>query len=107
MKVENNGRRSASYQLRWFGHVKRIEQEHDCGKKGMELALSGNRRRGRPKQRWLECVMCKMLELWGGVRRHVRQGMLEGDGAWYSDPTWKREQLEVVDEEEEEAGEEE
>ena len=38
--------------LRWYGHVKRIEQ-HYIGRKAMELKVQGRRKRGRPRRRWL------------------------------------------------------
>ena len=39
--------------LRWYGHVKRRE---DVGRRAMEMRMPGQRKRGRPKRRWLDCI---------------------------------------------------
>ena len=55
LKVENITERCRKARLRWFGHVKRRDQEY-VGRKTMEMVPSGRRKRGRPKQRWMDCV---------------------------------------------------
>ena len=41
--------------LRWIGHVKRRDQDY-IGRKTLVIVPFGRRRRGRPKQRWMDCV---------------------------------------------------
>ena len=40
--------------LRWYGHVMRSEEEPI--RSIMERNIEGNRGRGTPKKRWLDCV---------------------------------------------------
>ena len=41
--------------LRWFGHVERMEGER-LVKKIYRAEVEGNRRRGRPRRRWMDAV---------------------------------------------------
>ena len=41
--------------LRWYGHVKRREDDY-VGRRAMEMRMPGQRKRGRPKRRWLDCI---------------------------------------------------
>ena len=41
--------------LRWYGHVKRREEDY-VGKRVMEMAVPGRRKRGRPRRRWMDLV---------------------------------------------------
>ena len=41
--------------LRWFGHVERMEGER-LVKKIYQAEVEGNRRRGRPRRRWMDGV---------------------------------------------------
>ena len=41
--------------LRWYGHISRREVEQDI-RRVMEMEVEGNRGRGRPKRRWMDCV---------------------------------------------------
>ena len=41
--------------LKWNGHVLRREDEY-VGKRVMVMEVPGNRRRGRPKRRWLDNI---------------------------------------------------
>ena len=43
-------------QLRWAGHVERLDKE-EIIKRIMECRLEGGRRVGRPKLRWIDGVM--------------------------------------------------
>ena len=54
LKVENITERCRKAILMWFGHVKRRDQEY-VGRKTLEMAPPGRRKRGRPKQRWMDC----------------------------------------------------
>ena len=55
VKVETITERCRKGRLRWFGHVKRRDQEY-VGRKTLEMVPPGRRKRGRPKQRWMDCV---------------------------------------------------
>ena len=55
LKVENITEMCRKARVRWFGHVKRRDQEYD-GRKTLEMVPPGRRKRGRPKQRWMDCV---------------------------------------------------
>ena len=74
LKVEIITERCRKARLRWFGHVKRRDQEY-VGRKTLEMVPPGRRKRGRPKQRWMDCVnrdmraigkTKSMIELAGG-----------------------------------------
>ena len=41
--------------LRWYGHVKRREEDY-MGKRMMEMVVPGRRKRGRPRRRWMYLV---------------------------------------------------
>ena len=47
--------------LRWYGHVMRRDQEY-VGRRVMEMELPGKRKRGRPKERFLNVVKDDMGE---------------------------------------------
>ena len=55
VKVERLGMKMREGRLRWYGHVMRRDQEY-VGRKMMEMALPGKRRRGIPKRRILDEV---------------------------------------------------
>ena len=62
VKVERSGMKMREGRLRWYGHVMRRDQE--CvGRKMMEMELSGKRKRGRPKRRFLDVVKEDMEEV--------------------------------------------
>jgi hypothetical protein len=44
-----------SARLRWAGHVARMDQNRNA-KKAFDKNFDGNRARGRPRKRWLDCV---------------------------------------------------
>ena len=48
--------------LRWYGHVMRRDQEY-VGRRVMEMELPGKRRKGRPKERFLDVVKEDMKEV--------------------------------------------
>ena len=45
--------------LKWYGHVLRMEY---VGKRVMAMEVPGNRRRGRPKWRWLDSIRNDLSE---------------------------------------------
>ena len=55
LKVESITERCKKANLRWFGHVKRRDQDY-IGRKTLEMVPPGRRKRGRPKQIWMDCV---------------------------------------------------
>ena len=55
LKAESITERCRKARLRWFGHVKRRDQDY-IGRKTLEMVPPGRRKRGRPKQRWMDCV---------------------------------------------------
>ena len=57
--------------LQWAGHVERMADDR-LPKRAAELREQGRRRRGRPRQRWEDCVK-------RDLRRTRRGGRLEED----------------------------
>ena len=56
------GERSKKVQeSRWNGHVLRREDEY-VGKRVMAMEMPGKRRKGRPKQRWLDSIRNDLSE---------------------------------------------
>ena len=62
VKVERLGIKMREGRLRCYGHVMRRDQEY-VGRKVMEMELPGNRKRGRPKKRFLDVVKEDMREV--------------------------------------------
>ena len=48
--------------LGWFGHVKRRDEAY-VGRQTLEMVPPGIRNRGRPKQRWVDCVTRDMIAI--------------------------------------------
>ena len=61
VKVERLGMKMREGRLRWYGHVIRKDQEY-VGRKMMKMELSGKRKRGRRKRRFLDVVKKDMGE---------------------------------------------
>ena len=55
LKVENMTERCRKARLGWFCHVNWGVQEY-VGRKTLEMVPPGRRKRGRPKQIWMNCV---------------------------------------------------
>ncbi len=55
--------------LRWFGHMVKMDEEHQT-KKVWRVQVTGRRRRGRPNLRWMDGVS-RALEVRG---MNVEQG---------------------------------
>ena len=62
VKVERLGMKMREGRLRWYGHVRRRDQEY-VGRKMMEMELPGKRRRGRATRRFLDVVKGDMGEV--------------------------------------------
>ena len=54
-KIEKLEDKLWNARLRWYGHVKRREEDY-VGKRMMEMAVPGIRKRGRPRRRWMDLV---------------------------------------------------
>ena len=54
-KIAKLGDKLRNAKLRWYGHVKRREEDY-VGKRMMEMAVPGRRKRGRPRRRWMNLV---------------------------------------------------
>ena len=52
-KIAKLGDKLWNTSLRWYGHVKRREEDY-VGKRLMEMAVLGRRKRGRPRRRWMD-----------------------------------------------------
>ena len=48
--------------LRWYGHVRRREEDHVL-RRASEMEVDGARPRGRPKKTWITCVRENMREM--------------------------------------------
>ena len=48
MKVTEISKKIQESRLRWYGHLRRVGEDH-VGREVMEMEVQGNRRRGRPK----------------------------------------------------------
>ena len=71
--------------LNWYGHVLRREDEY-IGKRMMVMEVPGKRRRGRPKQRWLDSIRNDLSE------RELSRGDAQDRAKWrhlirHIDPT--------------------
>ena len=53
LNVESITERPKKARLRWFCHVKRRDQDY-VRRKTLEMVPFGRRKRGRPKQRWMD-----------------------------------------------------
>ena len=66
-KIVILGDKFRNIRLRWYGHLKR--REGCMGKRMMEMAVPGRKKRGRPRRRWMDLAMEDM----------ERVGAKEGD----------------------------
>ena len=67
-EIAKLGDKLRNARLRWYGHVRRREEDY-VGKRMMEMAVPGRRKRGRPRRRWMDLVRENM----------ERVGAREGD----------------------------
>ena len=61
VKVAEASRKVQEARLRWYGHIRRRDEEY-VGRKVLEMEVPGRRRRGRPKTRWRDCVAADIRE---------------------------------------------
>ena len=54
-KIAKLGDKLRSARLGWYGHVKRREEDY-VGKRMMEMAVPGRRKRRRRRKRWMDLV---------------------------------------------------
>ena len=62
LKVESIAERCRKARLRWFGHVKRRDQDN-VGKKYLEMVPPRRRKRGSLKHRWIDYVNRDMRDI--------------------------------------------
>ena len=76
-KVGEISKKVQESRLKWYGHV--LRREYECvGKRVMGMEVPGNRRRGRPKRRWLD-----------SIRNDLSERKLSGEDA-HDRPRWRR-----------------
>ena len=78
VKVERLGMKMREGRLRWHGHVMRRDQEY-VRRRVMEMKLPGERKRGRPKRRFLDVVKEDMGEV-GAMKKE--DGLDKDDTLW-------------------------
>ena len=75
---ESFRRKLVKSQLKWAGHVERMEGER-LMKRADALRVEGRRRRGRQRLRWEDCVKRDLVGVGGEWRMRVRDS---GNGWW-------------------------
>ena len=70
-KIAKLGDKLRSARLRWYGHVKR--REDYVGKRMMEMAVPGRRKRERPRRRWMDLVREDMERVGAGEGDEVHR----------------------------------
>ena len=56
VRVTEVNRKIQERRLRWYGHVQRREEDH-VTRRTLEMEVEGRRARGRPRRRWMDCVL--------------------------------------------------
>lgn len=70
IKVTEASKKLKENKLRWYGHIKRRD-ENELVRKMLDMDVQGRRRRGRPKKRWMDGVREEMRER--GIEDHMTQ----------------------------------
>ena len=84
--VRRFGDKAREARLRWFGHVRRRDEEY-VGRKMLEMDLPDRRRKGRPKRRFMDAVK-EDMQMMGAVEEEVqdrarwRRVIRSGDPKW-------------------------
>ena len=58
--------------LKWYGHVRRMKEEHIV-RRMLDVEIPGERRRGRPNLRWKDACKRDVTEKSGSERGQIRQ----------------------------------
>ena len=56
VKVTEISKKIQESRLRWYGYLRRRVGEEHVGREVMDMEVQGNRRIGRPKQRWIDSI---------------------------------------------------
>ena len=56
VKVVELSKKIQESRFRWYGYLRRIDGEDHVGREAMEMEVQGNRKRGRPKCCWMDCI---------------------------------------------------
>ena len=67
-KIAKLGDKLLNARLRWYGHVKRKEEDY-VAKRMMEMEVPGIRKRGRPKRRWMDLMREDMERVGAGKEK--------------------------------------
>ena len=76
VKVVEVSRKIQESRLRWFGHLRRRVGEEHIAREAMEMEVQGNRRRGRPKRRWIDCINGDLRE------KNINQALVNNRTTW-------------------------
>ena len=79
-KLAKLGDKLRNARLRWFGHVKRREEGY-VGKRMMEMAVPGRRKRGRPRRRWVVCMYVLFIFILHSRESELYRYFLDGTSA--------------------------
>ena len=85
--VRRFGDKAREARLRWFGHVRRRDEEY-VGRKMLEMDLPGRRRRGRPKRRFMDAVK-EDMQMMGAVEEEVQDRARWRRVIRCGDPKWE------------------
>ena len=74
-RVVQASKKITGKRLKWYGHVRRMNEEHIV-RRMLDVNIPGKRRRGRPNLRWKDA--CKRYDRSGSERgQHDKQGSME------------------------------
>ena len=62
VKVTEISKKIQESRLRWYGHLRRRVGEDHVAREVMEMEVQGDRRRGRPKRRWIDSITGDLRE---------------------------------------------
>ena len=73
-KIAKQGDKLWNARLRWYGYVKRREEDY-VGKRMIEIAVPGRRKRERPRKRWMDLMREDMERV--GARKGDEVGRIK------------------------------